>query len=719
MVKKYPKSASIISAANAEQGAFIYLDNEDKAVIAKKSALALEECGVFSASASRYNRNFSDLAPNVSGRPGLTRQDYDYFRPNEAVPRKRKAKLRRVNEIYEDNGLVKTVIDLMGDFGCQGIRLSHPNKKIEQFYRNWFKKVKGKERSERFLNSFYRLGVAILTKQTAKISLKVQDQLYKSHAAPDTYLNNLQDVKIEKREIPIRYTFLDPLVVEVYGGALSSFVGTPRYAVVLPDNMRSAILSPTTPEEKAIIAQLPHELRLAAKTNKPYPLPVEKTLVYHYKKDDWKDWATPIIGAIIKNINLLDKLELADSAALDGAISNIRIFTLGSLEHKIIPTAAAVSKLSDALENHPGVGTLDLIWSDDLKLQESKTSVHQFLGSEKYKSTLEAVYAGLGIPPTLVGLGGTGTTNNFISLKTFIERLQYGRDRLVDFWEKEIIEVQKAMGFSEPAYIEFDIMSFANEDAVMGVLVQLVDRNIISHEDIHTFLKRDSKMGKVRVNREEKERKSGKMPPKAGGFHDAQVMEGLRKIALQSGVAAPSEVGLKLEEKRKGEKSGLDFKAEQTAEKKKAGVSGQGRPKGKKDSTTRKTKKFTPKTKAIVELWAQAAQNEIAEILNPALLHYFNKKNMRSLSNDEMEKAENIKFGVLSNMEPLTKISTDNVNAALLKPQDKSMVSAVNEYISSFSLELKRQPTIDEVRQIKAAVYTENIIDYTEGEPNV
>ena len=29
-------------------------------------------------------------------------------------------------------------------------------------------------------------------------------------------------------------------------------------------------------------------------------------------------------------------------------------------------------------------------------------------------------------------------TNNFISLKTLVERLQYGRDQLTKFWEKEI-----------------------------------------------------------------------------------------------------------------------------------------------------------------------------------------------------------------------------------------------------------------------------------------
>ena len=71
----------------------------------------------------------------------------------------------------------------------------------------------------------------------------------------------------------------------------------------------------------------------------------------------------------------------------------------------------------------------------DIELIESKTSVHQFLGEAKYTPHLNSIYAGLGIPPTLTGTyGAAGTTNNFISLKTLTQRLQYGRRVLLEFW---------------------------------------------------------------------------------------------------------------------------------------------------------------------------------------------------------------------------------------------------------------------------------------------
>ena len=50
-----------------------------------------------------------------------------------------------------------------------------------------------------------------------------------------------------------------------------------------------------------------------------------------------------------------------------------------------------------------------------------------------------AIYAALGIPPTLTGtFGASGTTNNFISLKTLTERLNYVRSIVINFWEEQI-----------------------------------------------------------------------------------------------------------------------------------------------------------------------------------------------------------------------------------------------------------------------------------------
>jgi|APGre2960657373_1045057.scaffolds.fasta_scaffold02161_4 hypothetical protein len=682
---------------------------------------------------ARYSRDFSNLTDNTSGRPGLTRSDYDYFRPSESVPTQIKNIIRTADIVYQRVGLVKNVIDLMGDFASQGIRLVHRTKKVERFYRNWFQKVHGQERSERFLNNVYRVGNVVINRQTAKISKKTSDNLYKASGRADISLYE-DDIIIEKREIPWKYTFIDPYYVDVIGDSLSSFVGKRIYEIQLPGQLRKTINSPKNDLERNIISQLPEDILQAAKNKTSYVLDADKTLVFHYKKDDWQIWAYPMIYAIMDDINIIEKLKLADLAALDGAISNIRIFKLGSLEHKIAPTKAAASKLSNILQNNVGGGTMDLIWGPDIELIESKTAVHQFLGEAKYTPHLNSIYAGLGIPPTLTGTyGASGTTNNFISLKTLTQRLEYGRRVLTEFWTREIEIVQKAMGFKYPAKIEFDRMDLSNEDTEKALLIQLADRNLISDELLQTIFGFDPDMEKNRINRENRERTSQRRVPKAGPWNDPEFENSLKKIVLQTGVATPSQVGLDLETKKKGEKTLYDLKME-TAPKPLAnpsslvpttklvkdspeslpGVPGQGRPKMSKDTEKRKTKTFKPRTGATLNIWAQEAQDKISTIINPLILEYFNKKNLRSLSSDESKYLENLKTQVLFSLEPFTTIDdskiTHHIKAS--ENQAKKLISGYEYWLRCIGNDLNRPITIDEQKIIKS-IYYSNIYNNT------
>jgi hypothetical protein len=725
MPRKPNKEDIIKKAASISDDAYITWGEDlvSKQEALKKSSESLNEfIGIQNSTAAyssgrRYGIDFSNLDGNTGGRPGLTRNDYYAFRPDEAIPKKIKLIIYRAEDIYQRVGLVKNVIDLMGDFAVQGIKLVHKNKRIERFFRAWFKKINGKDRSERFLNNLYKTGNIIIHKQTAKISLKTTKKLYKSIGAPDLNISSTDDFKIEKKEIPWRYTFIDPIYVECAGGSLSSFVNNKRYELMLPTNLRKTINSPKTEAEKEVIATLPDAILEAAKTKKPYPLDPAKTLVFHYKKDDWQAWAYPMIYAIMDDITVIEKLKLADMAALDGAISNIRIFKLGNLEHKIAPTKAATAKLAEILGNNVGGGTMDLVWGPDIELLESNTNVHNFLGEGKYTPHLNAIYAGLGIPPTLTGtFGAAGTTNNFISLKTLTQRLQYGRDILIKFWEGEIELIQKAMGFQYPAKIEFDRMDLSNEEAEKALLVQLADRNLISDELLQSRFGLDPDMEKSRMNREKKERNSDKMVKKAGPWHDPQFENALKKISLQLGLVTPSQVGLDLPKKKAGEKTALEMKNEQSKVQMKPKMAndsiteslpkepGEGRPKLSKDTEKRKEKLFSPQTGAKLLLWSSSAQEKISSVINPIILNYFNKSNLRLLSNQETEELENIKTNVFFNTQPFSKINSENILNNL--KQKSNLSKDFYNWLNILKLELSRDLTVDEIKQAKSSFYS-------------
>ncbi len=725
---KNKSSENIIKNANIVPDEAYVTWGEDlnsKQSALSKASESLEEFTIVDKTVGnrRYTVDYSNIAgPSLSGRPGLTKSDYYNFRPEEAPPEKIKDIIKRAEHIYQRVGLVKNVIDLMGDFASQGIRLVHRDKRIERFYRRWFKKINGKDRSERFLNNLYKSGNIVIDRRTAKINTKMIDKLYKSLGEAD-HINPNMEVDIGRKEIPWKYTFLDPVLIDVCAGALSSFLNDKRYELTVPANLRKIINNPKSESEKLIVGNLPSQILEAAKSKTAYPLDPSKTLVFHYKKDDWQSWAYPMVYAIMDDITIIEKLKLADMAALDGAISNIRIFKLGSLEHRIAPTRAATAKLASILGNNTGGGTMDLIWGPDIELLESNTNVHNFLGEAKYTPHLNSIYAGLGIPPTLTGtFGASGTTNNFISLKTLTQRLQYGRDVLTIFWENEIALIQEAMGFRYPAKIEFDRMDLSNEDSEKALLVQLADRNLISDELIQTRFGVDPDLEKSRLNRETKDRKNNRMVQKSGPWHDPQFVNSLKKIGLQTGLVAPSQIGWELEKKKPGDKTVLEVKTKQTPPSNPSsptqlgkdspeslpGQPEQGRPKNSTDKKKRKPKEFSPQTGASIMVWALRAQDNISNIINPIMLDYFSKKNIRSLSASQTKELDLLKTKILFNIEPFSKITEELVTGKLSDIDTKLSKKITEEYcnwIKNIANDINDTLSVEDQKQAKASYY--------------
>lgn len=622
------------------------------------------------ASATSYYRDFRDIEPNKSVRPSFTSQDYYAFRPTEQIPTQQKRIIKMCMDAYDKVGIVRNIIDLMGDFGSQGINIVHENKSVEDFYQQWFKKIEGKERSERFLNNLYRTGNVIMYRSMAKITPDIAKYI-KSMAA---------DIKVEIPEmeenvIPWRYNFFNPLTIDIKNGQLSLFLGKKIFEVnvnTFIDNFKDGSI-PTN-----VMDTLPPDFKNQLKDGaKRIVLDPERVMVFYYKKDDWNYWANPMLYAILDDIVMLEKMRLADMSALDGAISNIRLWTLGSLEHQILPNKTAINKLRNILASNVGGGTMELVWGPELKYTESNSQVYKFLGSEKYQAVLNSIYAGLGVPPTLTGMAGNGGgfTNNFISLKTLVERLQYGRDQLVKFWEKETEIIRKAMGFRKAPHIVFDQMSLSDESSEKQLLIQLADRDIISHETILERFKEVPSVEKMRLMREEKYREQDKLPEKVSPF-----------------IKPVSQI------------PGLGFSPPQKSENPQGG-----RPFNKTDQGPRKQRVDTPKsTPGLAELfvWTQNAYEQISDTINIAALGSKNKENMRQLTKAEVSEIEQIKLHVLTNLPIMQEFSSSDINTIIAS--NKTMPAKFFNYLKSNKINTSSL-TMDSYKKQVIASYVEFI----------
>lgn len=628
----------------------------------------------YEAVASYRSRDFIEIEPNRSVRPGYTNSDYYAFRPDEQVPNDQKRIIKMCMDAYDKVGIVKNIIDLMGDFGSKGINIVHENKSVEDFYQEWFARVGGPERSERILNNLYRTGNVILYKSFAKITPEIVKYI-KSVGNDIT----IEIPQIEKNVIPWSYTFFNPLTVNVKDGKVNLLFTKKQYSLNISnyvDNFRDGSIP------AHILDTLPPNIKQQIESGvKNIELDPNNISIFFYKKDDWQTWANPMVYSILDDIIMLQKMRLADLSALDGAISNIRLWTLGNFEHQIFPTKAAINKLRNVLASNVGGGTMELVWGPELSYTESNSQVYKFLGSEKYQSVLNSIYAGLGVPPTLTGMAnnGGGFTNNFVSLKTLLERLQYGRDQLAKFWAAEAELVRKAMGFRKSPHIVFDQMSLSDESTEKALLIQLADREIISHETVLQRFNEIAAVEKMRLKRESKDREEESLPNKISPFR-----------------------------KPKDEfDAELTLKKQQQKQQQQKIKNPNGRPLNQQDTQPRKQRTTNPRSKpgvAQLVTKAQVAFDKISQLLNEAALNCNGKNNLRQLNKHQIDDLETLKLIAFSNIDVSEEINDEKILECLKKQGiPESFHNLMNSYNISHS-----NMTVDDYKKSLIGVYVEH-----------
>lgn len=638
------------------------------------------------------NALYSNVAPNVSIRNPYQRSDYEQFRPEERLPTRPKEIIAACNKLYQENGIVRNTIDMMADFTSKGVDVVHADPNLEPFYRDLFhQRWKAQQVTERFANYLYRHATVICKRQTGAISF-----------ADGTSAN----------EIPLGYSFINPTSVELVSEELATLVGPEAflYSVQIPQALISRIKS-NRKDDQLFLKKLPEDITLAIRQGaKSIPIDPKKIVVSWYKRDDWEAWGRPILASLLADFQMLQKMKLADLSALDGVITAIRVWKLGDLDKGIMPHPNTMSKFASMLVNNVGGGIIDVVWGPDVNLVETSTNVHQFLGSTKYAPVLRDIYSGLGIPQTLTASETTtGFTNNYISLKTLTERLQYGRDVIQAFWESELRLVQIQLRHSEPARVKWDNM-LTDDASAKQLLVNLADRNLIDQNTLIEEVGFDPAVIRSRLGRDAKDREQGKLPPKASPFHYANLETDLVKMFAGTGAYAPSEFGLDIEpdiapaELVTTEKGGDSPPAEIPK-----GQPGEGRPPNSTDTAPRDQR--TPKPRTSAEFLASLRQAEenldaISRKVTPVYLQSLGKASQRELTNEESEAFEAFKFAMLCNHRFGEPVTHETVRASLLMPLvlPELAASLLRETVATHQKQYGQPPTLPALRSYHAAI---------------
>ncbi len=615
----------------------------------------------------------SDILPNQSVRKQFRKRDYDSLRSSEALPTDFKGIIFAVQRIYKTVGVIKTSIDLMSDFACEGLRFEHSIRGQQQWYNAWSTRINLQNIVHNFMLNLLRDGNVVIRRKTAKLTVKQNDRLKKGQAKPDIKIE--KDTKnVLKREIPWSYLFISPAVVTVEGGVAGEFTNKTLLSIEIPRKLITMVKkSNKTDTEKALIKELPKDVLKAIKAGeKKVLLDMTKVSVSHYKKADWEQWATPLLFPVLSDVIFKNKMRLADLAALDGIINVIRIWKLGDHTAKppILPKKASVNKLLGILKSNTGGGAIDLIWDSMIDLKVEYPPVKDILGSEKYEQVDKDIMIGLGVPDILLGGNGANFSNAFLQLKTLTERLEYVRVRTLEWLRKEIKLIMEAQGWKTPPHIVFERTNLKDEMAQKQLLIQMFDRNLLSAETLQKEFQADFIVELERSRREEKVRQENPgVMPKQGPFVKDEI---------------PTDAPPNPEDN--------------------------GRPPNTPDITQRERKNINPRGDLCdLLLNADKLQGTIDLEVDKIYLKRIGVKNIKSLKADQKVALEDTKTYLLFNCHADVIIGLKYIEVVLQTPTDfyKKIVGHYRVQLNNFVVKNNREPRLGENKKLKSFAWAE------------
>ncbi len=619
----------------------------------------------------------TDIIQDVNVRVPFTRFDYEFFRPNEALPRNFRQAVYACRGVYLHLGIIRNVIDMMTDFACEDLKLLHHDKKIEAFYKVWAKKVKLQEIATEFVRHLLIDGNVVAKRVTAKITKPIEKQ-WLSKADVDIKVIKEEDT-LQDREIPWRYIFLNVAALQVYGNLAERMGGHVQLGYHITNDLIAAVMT-NDPKKKDITDQLPKDIKDQITKGTSYiQLDMSKIHIAYNKKDQWDLWAHPPLMSIMKDVQYKEKLRQMELCAADGFINVIRIWKLGDHKEGILPDAQAIQKLVNMLNANTGGGALDIVWDTMIDMKDYYPPIDKILGQEKYKEVDKDILIGLGVPEVLIGGSGGKFSNSWVQLKTLMEKLKAIRLKLREFLHGEIEIVAKAMGFDALPVIHFNDMNLQDESIKQKLIISLLDRNIISVEAVLNTFGEEFLFEIERIQTEEKLLKA----------------KGIERINPLD----PPE----------------DSQNKDIPPVKPDG--GKGRPPLSKDSSTRDQRKAKVRTKADI-LFGLEAVDAIDEHIIPIYMESFGVSNARKLTNEQKLKINNVRSYVLACIKPKDDLSKDGLISISsdFSRFNNTVIIAIEKALSDYLVENGSVPTLAERKNIEALCWSD--VNITEKEDN-
>lgn len=619
-------------------------------------------------------------------------------------------------EAYKGFGVAKNVIDLMANFAAEGLTLKHKSKPVQKFYERWAEQVGLRERVQSILRYYYKYGnVFIYTtmgiidsvtydrmkRAKSKNSLKGFTELHNTFAdnndpaQPDRIKDVDEEKKkdLEKRQIPWRYTLLNPFQMDLRG---NKFFGESEWVFILDPMTAKNIQGGGLRSRNGINfldetdINLPPEFKKLSNDGDNPMLAIldpAKLWTIHYMKDDHEDWADPLLWPVMADIFYKNKLRQMDLSVCDGVINAVTIFKLGDFANGFIPPEEHMRAFAEFLRTP--TAAMNMVWNDAISIESNYPPVDRILNVAKYEAVDRDILRGLGVPDTLLG-GTTGASfsTGFLGVRTLLERLEEGRNTVITWLNRQLKMIAAIMGHRDIPKVKFGKMSLRDEKAEKMLLIQLLDRNIISIEAVLECFGEDFEIEIERLRDEEKIRQETGLLKKHSPFVDP-----INDMDAEETLNKQSEM--------KRQEIQLNMKFKQKEQRNQKGP--KGRPTNTKEIPQEKKRETKPKGMAWLLNWEATRADELVriekvyDIITAMILKTKGKRYKKSLSKKDRNGIESISFAAASYLEDeITSQTVLNVLA------DESTRGYHPEILNRYQQIISEGATLDDKKQAMA-----------------
>ncbi len=572
-------------------------------------------------------------------------------------------KMAMVVEAYKGFGIVKNVLDLMCNFASEGLKIIHPSPAVQRFYERWAQIVDLTGRAKHILRSYYKHGNVFIYTTMATVGDVSRRHMMStrgdsndpSQDEREDFVEEQKNKPLGDRKIPWQYTILNPFQMDIRG---SKFFGESHWVFILdPETFRDIANKEARSAENVDVLDeteinLPSEFKnLKILEGRALVLDADKLWTIQYMKDDHEDWADPMVWPVMNDIMYKHDLRAMDRSVINSTINAIQIFKLGSAQNGFVAPPEHYQQFAQMLRTP--TASHNIIWNDMISIESNYPPIEKILGVEKYRSVDKDILAGLGIPSILVDGGAGGSFSNaFLQVRTLLERLEDGREEVIKWLRKQLRMIAEIMGHRDVPQIRFGNMSLRDEEAEKKLIIQLMDRNVISAERVHEVFGIETVIEIERIRREDKLAEEENIFVKHGPYTDPMTD------------LSPEEMS-EMEFEQQKELVTRKMKS-QRQQQKKNGKPG-GRPGGSTGIPQEKKRVTKPKGMGIgsFEYYAKVkglledSYARIESSLTHKMLELKNVKYKKSLSGEDRKLLDNLVFIVFSNLESPNTLSSD------------------------------------------------------------